>query len=160
MQIMINDALSYFKLEVAPDTPTLDRACSLQHSTLSSPEVAVTTSIQSNLSGSAGETEPTIISENARKLERETGSLVHCGPWGRREQDTTWRLNNNSRGSFSLGRISKSLEQENSHPEKWNHLWQDTMVEKDIFKKESFSVARDQVSGKRAEREVRLCSWV
>ena len=60
MQIMINDALSYFKLEVAPDTPTLDRACSLQLS-LSSPEVAVTTSIQSNLSGSAGETEPTII---------------------------------------------------------------------------------------------------
>ena len=30
MQIMINDALlSYFKLEVEPDTPTLDRACSL-----------------------------------------------------------------------------------------------------------------------------------
>ena len=93
-------------------------------------------------------------------MEGETGSLARCSPWGRRESDTTWRLNNNSRGSLSLGRISKSLEQEKSHPRKWSHLWQDAVVEKDLLEKESCSVARGQVSGKRAEMEVRLCSWV
>ena len=26
------------------------------------------------------------------------GSLARCGPWGRKELDVTWQLNNNSKG--------------------------------------------------------------
>ena len=38
------------------------------------------------------------------------GSLVCCGPWGRKELDTTWQLNNNKRGSsFRRSPLHNSL---------------------------------------------------
>ena len=32
------------------------------------------------------------------------GSLTYCSPWGRREADTTWRLNNNNNDFCSTDR--------------------------------------------------------
>ena len=33
----------------------------------------------------------------------EQGSLVYCSPWGHKESDTTWPLNNNNPDSPSFG---------------------------------------------------------